>query len=1017
MADTKFEEIMNYCASNNSNVFHSLLSRCKSGYAVPYIGAGLSMFAGLPSWYGLLEKLKKQCSGQNFSLANPFDAADEIVKQLGLKAFCNCIRDEFHFSEGQEWWIRLLGDKIVSNEAISIIPKLFYGPIITSNYDKLTEAVHGFKIKVVLPDNIEELEKTSSELKHVIYKVHGCVSQPEEIVFTGESYKKYYDRNSNHVRILSKFFKRFNLLFLGCGLNLDIKDKPIELWETLVSSGQQHYAILPCAKQDMVIRRKKLEEINISPIFYPEGNHGCVRTILEELQKEKERESIKLPEYDSGKHPFIGRVKYLTQLETWFKGGNNGVLSLSGSGGIGKTRMACEYARLNKRHYTSGIYFFHAVSEEMIVADALRFLKSKMLIDESELSRSDIYEKLGAWMRGNDNWLIILDNVEERKHIERLMGLYSVLPASENKNILITTRNNKMPGHVVAIDIFSKEETEEFFYEFTREEPDDNANSIAELLGRLPLALEQSASYIAREKISYRDYYQLLEEKGLLKVLKEGNHSDETLAVNATYNLSIEKISKEETKQLLILCSYFAPENIKFDWLYRASKYIMHDSSLSGKNEELQRMVDELSEYSLIHDYEGKISVHRLTQNVVRNMIHDEKYLEICSTTMADVFDLKDFDNSNAKSVFLEGVPHMEQMFDICEKKNPKYHSESLGRLYHIYMFGFDKIKEHDIALRYKDRTLEIRRKMSDQKELAKTINLVGVVCQNKGDYDNAYTFFDEAMKLREQVCTTSNEREDESYLARTYNNIALNHYWKEEFEMSESFHKKALKIKEKYKDEDPNDVAFSYNNIGALYEAMSKRYNYLAMDYHQKAFDIRKGMENKVNKAFSLNNMGVVEKNLGNYLDAMQYFMLALKYRIDVYGQDAIHPEIAQTCTNIADIYINMGKYYEAKQMLDKAIEIYEQKLTNTHIDTSNAYYNLAKWYYAQSLFDEASFWFKQVLDIRSAKLCKESESEIKELQRMIERCKKKQEDKLNLSRNNKNDSEYNLVINGRNE
>lgn len=78
-----FSEIMDYCASDNRKVFYNLLSRCKSGYAVPYIGAGLSMFAGLPSWMGFLNMLKGKCLDKNFSLDNPLTAADEIERQLG----------------------------------------------------------------------------------------------------------------------------------------------------------------------------------------------------------------------------------------------------------------------------------------------------------------------------------------------------------------------------------------------------------------------------------------------------------------------------------------------------------------------------------------------------------------------------------------------------------------------------------------------------------------------------------------------------------------------------------------------------------------------------------------------------------------------------------------------------------------------------------------------------------------------------------------------------------------------
>lgn len=987
----KFAEIIDYCAQDNRNVFHNLLSRCKSGYAVPYIGAGLSMFTGLPSWTGFLDMLRGQCPDKNFSLDNPLMAADVIEEQLGSTRFYEYFQKEFHHDMSDDWWRELLINYNVSNQAVSIIPRLFHGPVITSNYDKIIEAVHDFKIEVAKPEEIKKLEYTNDEVKHLLYKVHGCISQPEKVIFTGKSYEIYYSSNSSHVKILSKFFKRFNLLFLGCSLNMLNMDKPIELWETLVNSGQQHYALLPCAERDFENRRKELESINIYPIFYPVGKHECVRIILEELLIEKESDSIKVPVYNQEKFPFVGRSEILDEIKTNLNNQNNSVLFLSGIGGVGKTRIACEYARLNKKEYPSGIYFFHAVSEEIIFADIIQFARINNLEIDLDQGQSVVYDKFAEWMNNNDNWLFILDNMEEYNHIKKLTEFVQDKPIKGKKDFIITTRNTEKRRNCIVVDIFSEEETKQFLFKFTKKKPNEYSKKIAELLGRLPLALEQAASYIVKEKINYKKYYQLLDKKGLLETLKKGECTDNTLAVNATFNLSIEKLSNEETKQVLYMCSYFASENIKIGWLRESHTNLQLYPELCKKLKSVdksKKMVGELASYSLIREDNGKINIHRLTQTVVRKVLKDDVWLEVCSKTMAKVFDLGEFDKANSKSMFLETVPHMEQMFSFYGNGRQKPYTAALGQLYHLYMFGFDKIKEHDIALTYLDRTLLIRKKFDDKRSLAKTLNLAGVVYQNKGAYEQAASFFDKALELRKEVFKVSRDNMDGSFLAKTYNNIALNYYWMGELEQSKNFHLLAIDIKEKCSD--INDQAFSYNNIGALFEAMSKRDNYLAMSYHQKAYNIRKNMGSMVNLAFTLNNIGVIEKNSGNYKDALIYLNKALDLREAVHGSDAVHPDIAQTCTNIADIYINMGRLKKAKQVLDRAINIYEVKLTDKHIDTSKAYYNLAKWYYVQSLYDDASSWFQKVLDIRQTTQSKESYGDIKELERMIINCKK---------------------------
>ena len=871
------------------------------------------------------------------------------------------------------------------------IPQLFNGPIITSNYDKIIEAVHGFNIEVVLPDNIEKLRQANSEIKHILYKVHGCISEPEHIVFTGKSYSAYYG-NENHIKVLSSFFKRFNFVFLGCSLNLSANaDRPIELWKTLVASDQIHYAILPCSKDNMDKRQKELEDINIRPIFYPEGRHECVKIILEELLKEKMK-SLSMPQYDNDKYPFVGRTEILKQINENVKRFN--ITSISGIGGIGKTRVACEYARLKKIDYKSGIYFFHAVSKENFYAEILQFAIEKGLIKEYESEDSSVvWDMLRIWMIENINWLFILDNVENYNHIENLIKIFYAIPQKRDRHIVVTTRNNDIQLVNIHINFFTKKESSEFFFKVSGKKVDNFAKKIMESLGYLPLAFEQAASYIKKTDISYEDYYNLLMGNGILETLRKGSHTDVTLAVGATFNLSIEKIKNQDAKFILNLCSYFNPDSINCKWISNSSESLKEYTSIYEKIkdvDDLKAIINELESYSLIRVNEDIINMHRLTQTVVRKMLKEEIYAKMCSIIMAREFDIQDFDTNQSRPVFLETIPHMEQFFEICENENILQNSIELSKLYHIYMYGFDKIKEHRIALKYMKRTIDLRKSVCDERDLAKTYNLVGVVYQNLGEYHKSLLYLKKALKLRQNVFAESNKTEDESFIARTYNNIALNYYWLCKYDLSEKYQNNAIKIKEKIGDME--DTAYSYNNIGALFDLKSKYDNYKAMEYHYKALKIRGNSNNKVNIAYTLNNMGVIEKNLCNFHDALVYFHKALELREDVYGKDSDNPEIAQTCTNIADILINQEKFASAKEMLDRAVRIYEvceEKCGRKQIDTSKAYYNLAKWHYAQGDSAEAEKWFRKVFDIKKMYL-NDNEIEQKELERMIENCRK---------------------------
>lgn len=993
-----FEEILSYYPHNKES-YSELLGRCKSGYAVPYIGAGLSVFAGLPTWWRLLKTLQEECPDKSFSLSNPLLAANEIEKQLGDK-FLDIVKQEFHYYDDNKWWRDTLTDRNAASQAISVIPKLFRGPIITSNYDKFIEAIHNFDIDVALPDDIEILNDTSQEIKHLIYKVHGCISKPESIILTGNSYDRYYESDSEHVKTLSTFFKRFNLVFLGCSLQLsEGKDRPIELWEHLVRSGQYHFAILPCERENCTKRYKELTKINIYPIFYPNSKHECVKTVLDRLVKDK-NDGCEVPLFDDKKYPFVGRETMIKDISVNLNDKSKGnVLYLTGTGGFGKTRLACEYAIRTKLEYSSGTYFIHALSEDNIYAEMIRFAHSKSLLSHEDIKdRPAVYSIISKWMKEHDNWLFILDNVENNLHIKDIIELFSGEQPWGKRHFIITTRNKNSSKPHIQLKPFTKEESDALFFAVTQKEPDQYSARLTELLGGHPLAVEQAASYIANSKISYQACVSKILSKGLLKVINKGAHSDGTLAVKATYNLSMERIRKKETKQLMYLLSFFAPDDIEINWLLKSYRQISSFPSLQSRLKDptsLKNMLDELASYSLIQKRDGMITVHRITQAVIRESILSKVWLDDSCQVMAYAFDNEDFDTVSAYSDFLRTVPHMEQMFKLYNANRSYEKTYSLGVLYHLFMHGFDRIKDHRVALRYLRNTIKIRKETCNSRDLGKTYNLIGVIYQNLGNHQESIKYLNKAISIRKKALIESSKEEkarDEMLLARTYNNVALHYYWTHNYKKAEDSLIKSIEIKEKHSDQE--DTAFSYNNLGALYELMSQYYNSKAIEFNKKAYDIRKRGTNEVRIAFALNNLGLVEMNMGNLQDALIYLHKALELRERVHESNPTDTDIAETCINLGEAYTRLGLFSKAKKYIDKSVDFYVKRLTENHFATTTAFTIKAGWYYAQKQYNDALVWYEKVLEIRKA-ILEEGDMFIKETERRVDNCKKRLEGK----------------------
>jgi tetratricopeptide (TPR) repeat protein len=927
-----------------------------------------------------------------------YEIANKIEDSEGKEKFYEYIRTTFGWYLNDIEW-KIILDK-AKDEAVSVIPKLFKGPIITSNFDQILEKIHNIALPVYLPHDIKALEKLTDvikEKKHSIYKVHGSVSDVEKIVFTGKSYTEAYRSDSDLVKTLSKFYQGFCFLFLGSSLKMSREkiDKSVKLWTDLTNSGMFHYAILACGKENenelkkQKIRREELEKQKIKPIFFPQDKFESIKIILDELLTRVKDSYLKIPTYESH---FVERT-FLKDIEdklstidistlviTEHKS-NIAKTTLKGMGGIGKTRLACEYAKKHEKEYLSGVYFINAFSKENVHVQVYQFAIEKNLIDKEEKNQSVILEKVKKWMKENDNWLFILDNVEHYKNIEDLLKYDTDIFVNSKRHFIITSRKTYPQLEDIDLTVFNEVEAKEFFRTHTGKdfdtglEPDKYAESIAKELGYLPLALEQAASYIKKHKKSYQEYYKLI-KMSLLEILRKGDYESETLPVQATFNISIRMIENEETKQLLNLCSFFAPDNIHCSWFIDANKQLKsYSPSLQEKiknNEEYKKILNELAEYSLVRIEDNKISIHRLTQEVVKKSLKDKddneqkKWINCC----IDILDKQrnsDFSKAELRSLFTEMTPHILSVtvYPCLERQ------EEVANLYVFLGYGFVKLANYDEALKYFQKALAVWKKLLgiEHPSTAASYNHIGFVYYNQGDYANALEYYQNALDIREKVL--GKEHFD---IAISYNNIGGIYNEQGDYPKALEYYQKALEIQEKVLGKEHLDTAISYNNIGGIYNRQGDYAN--ALKYFQMALDIREKLLGKEHPdtARSYNNIGIIYNRQGNYLNALEYDQKALAIQEKVLGKE--HPDTATSYNNIGFVYYNQGNYPKALEYYQMALDIYENVLGKEHPDTAISYNNIGGIYNEQGDYPKALKYYQMALDIYKNVLGKEHPS-----------------------------------------
>ena len=297
--NNKFDKIMEY-SPENKTVFEELSALCIDKKIVPYIGAGLSCFAGFPTWIKFLNTLYNECFDEYIpedKNINFFELADKIEEELGgEEELYKRIYSTYGGNHKDGDWKSIIKKAGDNSEAVSFIPKLFFGPIITTNFDQILEHIHqntpDFFVALPRESDLEKIEQAKHKRKRFLYKIHGCVSKAQSIVFTGNQYEKEYNKGVIHEKYLTKFFQGFSFLFLGCSLDINgTKDKPVEIWEKLIKiinkREMYHYAIIECkenaTEKYIKERRKELETRRIYPILFESGKHESVKIILEKL--------------------------------------------------------------------------------------------------------------------------------------------------------------------------------------------------------------------------------------------------------------------------------------------------------------------------------------------------------------------------------------------------------------------------------------------------------------------------------------------------------------------------------------------------------------------------------------------------------------------------------------------------------------------------------------------------------------------------------------------------------------
>lgn len=242
--------------------------------------------------------------------------------------------------------------------------------------------------------------------------------------------------------------------------------------------------------------------------------------------------------------------------------------TINGLGGVGKTRLAVEYAYRHGNRYTA-IFFVGADSDAELRRNLAGLAREDLLDLPVDLGGPEaaLLTAVRKHLRDHPGWLLILDNVDTTEAQDAVRRL---LPLSGGQ-IVITSRIQHWPLGMkqLSVDALEPAAALAFLLKATegkrRTLPNDDssASELAGLVGCLPLALELTAAYVRVNGLSFasllRDWHA---KSSLLLSWYDPTITEYPRSLVATWTRTFERLSRE-AQNLLYLLAHLAPEPIE----------------------------------------------------------------------------------------------------------------------------------------------------------------------------------------------------------------------------------------------------------------------------------------------------------------------------------------------------------------------------------------------------------------------------------------------------------------------
>jgi len=643
---------------------------------------------------------------------------------------------------------------------------------------------------------------------------------------------------------------------------------------------------------------------------------------------------------------FKGREDQLADLESKLGPNNPTALvqakTLSGLGGVGKTRLAIEFAYRYADRYTA-IFFVNADGEAELRRNFAGLAERDVLDLKIPPGTSEdaILKEVKVALRDRPDWLLIFDNVDS---IEAQKAVRRFLPLPGGQ-VVITTRLQLWPREVLQLEVdkLDAEAARDYLLKATekrhrRTDDESSAEELAERLDCLPLALELMAAYLNQNHRSFREVLANWEtEEGKLVDWYDETITEYPRSLAKAWSLSFQQLDAG-ARALLNLLAHLAPEPIAQQML-EESKEILREAA--GAELDLDAALVDLERYSLLtREREGEkktLTLHRLVQAVARGRIPAEERAVWAERAVRLVHGFSPAGPADVRSwpVWDPLRPHAARVIEFAEKAGIGQSATALMNQLAVLLWAKALHAEAEPLMR---RALEIDEASlgKDHPKVAIRLNNLAQVLQATNRLAEAEPLVRRALEIDE-----ASFGQDHSNVARHLNSLATLLQATNRLAEAEPLMRRALEIDEASFGKDHPDVAIDLNNLALLLQATNRLAE--AEPLMRRALEIDEASFGKDHPSVArdLNNLATLLKATNRLAEAEPLLRRSLEIDEASFGKD--HPNVARVLNNLANLLQATNRLAEAEPLMRRALTIFEASLGSDHPWTAISRENLA--------------------------------------------------------------------------